>query len=178
MPDARARRRPLTSLAAVTLGLALLALLTPLSAAGYPVSRVGWLLAIAAAIEALHALRRSTASARRQASVGAAISMLIAVVVINAPFLAGQALRLLVAGWFAVDVVRHTVEVVRQPIGEQRWRTVSAAVANAAVVLLLVVFRELALTWVVALAGALRIAGIAWNIVVAPIYDVSEAPEM
>ena len=103
--------------------------------------------------------------------------MLIAVVVINAPFLAGQALRLLVAGWFAVDVVRHTVEVVRQPIGEQRWRTVSAAVANAAVVLLLVVFRELALTWVVALAGALRIAGIAWNIVVAPIYDVSEAPE-
>src|SRR5262245_52209697 len=80
-----------TTLAAVTLGLALLALATPISRAEFPAARVGGLLGIAAAIEVLHALRRSTAAARRQATVGAVISMLIALFLINAPFVATEA---------------------------------------------------------------------------------------
>ena len=48
VPDQRSR---VTALAAVTLGLGLLALATPLGGAEYPASRIGVLLAIAAAVE-------------------------------------------------------------------------------------------------------------------------------
>ena len=50
------RRRRITILAAVTLGLGLLALLAPLGGSESPASRVGALLGIAATIEALHSL--------------------------------------------------------------------------------------------------------------------------
>ena len=63
-------------LAAITAGLALLALITPLVGAESPGARVGWLLAFAAAIEMLHGLRRATARARRQAAASALISLL------------------------------------------------------------------------------------------------------
>ena len=58
-----------------------------------PAARVGGFVAVAAGIEMLHALRRSTAAARRQATIGAVISMAIALFLINAPFVASQALR-------------------------------------------------------------------------------------
>ena len=61
----RSRLR-ITSLAVVTLALALLALATPLGRAEFPAARVGGLLALASPIERLHALRRSTAGARRR----------------------------------------------------------------------------------------------------------------
>jgi hypothetical protein len=50
----------------VTLGLGLLTLATPFSSAESPASRVGWLLALAAGVELLHAFRRLTAAARGQ----------------------------------------------------------------------------------------------------------------
>ncbi|MGH9145732.1 MAG: DUF308 domain-containing protein, partial [Vicinamibacterales bacterium] len=114
--DAKAhdRRVTVTSLALVTLGLGLLALVTPLTPAESPATRVGALLALAACIEALHALRRSTGAARRQATIGAVISMTIALFLINAPFVAAQALRLLVAGWFALDAIRYAISIVRR----------------------------------------------------------------
>ena len=57
------RIRP-TGLAAVTGVLGLLALVTPLGGAEYPASRIGALLALAAAVEVLHSFRRSTPSSR------------------------------------------------------------------------------------------------------------------
>jgi uncharacterized membrane protein HdeD (DUF308 family) len=89
--EAPDRRVTVTSLALVTLGLGLLALVTPLTPAESPATRVGGLLALAACIEALHALRRSTGAARRRATIGAVISMTIALFLINAPFVAGAA---------------------------------------------------------------------------------------
>src|SRR5215510_16410993 len=90
-------------LALATFGLGLLALLTPFTHSAFPASRVGWMLALAAGIEMLHALRRASAGARRQATVSALISMAIALFLINAPLVASQALRFLVTGWFAID---------------------------------------------------------------------------
>jgi uncharacterized membrane protein HdeD (DUF308 family)/3',5'-cyclic AMP phosphodiesterase CpdA len=176
-PSASNRRPALTILAAITLGLGLLALLTPFSPAEFPASRVGGLLAFAACIEVLHALRRSTAAARRQATIGAVISMAIALFLINAPFVAAQALRLLVAGWFAVDAVRYAIDLVRPSERASRSFTAMAALGNAAVVLLFLLARGWAVTWVIAVAGALRIVGIAWNIMVAPVYTTAEADE-
>jgi len=171
------RARPITTLAVVTIGLALLTLLVPFGASEYPLSNVGWLLAIAAGIEALHGLRRSTAASRRQATSGAVISMMIALFLINAPFVAARALRILVAGWFGLDAFRNTIGALRRPRGQERRLAIAAVLGNAVVVVLLLFARGLVLTWVITIAGALRIVGIAWNIMVAPIYAASDANE-
>ena len=80
----------LTGLAAATLGLALLALVTPLSGTEAPIVRVGWLLAVAAGIEGLHALGRATPGRPAPRHRGAVISMVIALFLINAPFVAAE----------------------------------------------------------------------------------------
>jgi uncharacterized membrane protein HdeD (DUF308 family) len=95
------RRGQVPALAVVTLLLGLLALATPLGTSQYPASRIGGLLAIAAIVEALHSLRRSTAAARRKGTISAVISMAIALFLINAPLVASAALQLVIAGWFA-----------------------------------------------------------------------------
>jgi uncharacterized membrane protein HdeD (DUF308 family) len=177
--NSRSTDRParVTTLAAVTLGLALLALATPISRAEFPAARVGGLLGVAAAIEVLHALRRSTAAARRQATIGAVISMLIALFLINAPFVAADALRLLVAGWFALDAGRYAVRVFHKATSTERTLSALAALGNGAVALLILLARDWGMTWVVAVAGAGRIFGIAWNIMVAPVYTTTEADD-
>ena len=178
MPSAVPRpRRRITSLAAVTLALGVLALAAPLGESEYPASRIGALLALAAIIEALHSLRRSTAAARREATVSAIISMAIALFLINAPLLAGQALRLVIAGWFGLDAVRYAIDLLRSDERKQRSVTGLAALANLAVVLLILLAPGWLSTMIVALAGALRIFGIAWNIIVAPVYTSAEADQ-
>src|SRR5262245_48290656 len=175
-PDRGARSARVTGLALVTLAFGLLALFTPLRGAEYPASRVGWLLAFAAAVEMLHALRRSTTAARRQATGEAVVSMMIALLLINAPLVTAQALRLLVAAWFGLDAVRQAARVLRESTRPERSRAAIAALGNTAVVALLLA-RGWALAWVVAIAGALRIFGIAWHIMTAPIHTAADADE-
>ena len=170
-------RRRVTVLAAVTAGLGLLALLAPLSEAEHPESRVGGLLAIVATVEALHSLRRSTLAERRAGTVSALISMAIALFLMNAPFVAAQALRIMIAGWFAVDAARYAFDAARTRDRRERALAALAALGNAAVVLLMVLTRAWDLAWVIALAGAFRIFGIAWNIIVAPVLTTAEASE-
>jgi hypothetical protein len=171
------QRVRITALALVTAGLAVLALGAPLSRAVFPVSRVGWLLALAAAIELVHGLRRSTATARRQATSGALISMAIALLLINAPFVASAAMRLLVAGWFALDVGRYAIKAVRASTPRDRSLAALAALGNTAVVVLLLLAGGWAIGWLIAVAGALRMLGIAWNIATAPVHDTTAADE-
>ena len=164
-------------LAAITAGLALLALITPLVGAESPGARVGWLLAFAAAIEMLHGLRRSTARARRQAAASALISLLIAFPLINASDIAFPALRLLVAIFFAVDIVRCGIDAIKQKELRARRLAAAAALGNAAVLLLVVLPRAWVSAWVIALAGAARIGGITWDIVTARIYGTGDADQ-
>jgi 3',5'-cyclic AMP phosphodiesterase CpdA len=164
-------------LAAITAGLALLALITPLVGAESPGARVGWLLAFAAAIEMLHGLRRATAQARRQAAGSALISLLIAFPLINASDITFPALRLLIAVFFAVDVVRCGIDAIKQKERRARRLAAAAALGNAAVLLLVVLPRAWVNAWVIALAGAARIAGITWDIITARIYATSDADQ-
>ena len=164
-------------LAAITAGLALLALITPLVGAESPAARVGWLLVCAAAIEMLHGLRRATVQARRQAAASALISLLIAFPLINASLVTLPALRLLVALFFGMDVVRYGIQSVRHKEPSVRRLAAAAALGNAAVLALIVLPRAWMTTWVMALAGAARMAGIAWNITTARIYDTSDADQ-
>ena len=108
------------------------------------------------------------------------ISMAIALFLINAPFVAAQALRLVIAGWFAIDA--HPLRVSRgaQP-RVRRERTTGGAWRHSATSVVVVLHPGRAgwvLTWVVAIAGALRIFGIAWNIIVdAGLTTATEADE-
>ena len=101
-------------LAAITTGLALLALITPFVGAEVPGARVGWLLACAAAIEMLHALRCSTARARRQAAVSALISLLIAIPLINASFVSFPGVAIAPG-----TLVRHRRRALRDPVDQR-----------------------------------------------------------
>jgi uncharacterized membrane protein HdeD (DUF308 family)/3',5'-cyclic AMP phosphodiesterase CpdA len=170
------RRPTVTGLGVVTMVLALFALIAPFRAE-LPTGRVGFLLAFAALIEVLHAQRRSTAPARRRGTTGAVLSMIIALFLINAPFVAAQALRFAVAAWFGVDAIRYVVGVVRRTDPSPRSVSMLAALGNAAVVLLLLFARGWLLTWVVAIAGALRIFGIGWHIMAAQVYTTADADE-
>ena len=165
------------TLAAITAGLALLALITPLVGAESPGARVGWLLVFAAAIEMLHGLRCARPRARRQAATSALFSLLIAFPLINASFVSLPALRLLVALFFAADVVRYAIEAIREKDRSAQRLAAAGAVGNAVVLLLVVLPRAWVSAWVVALAGAARIAGIAWNILTARIYETSDADQ-
>ncbi len=148
------RKPVVTSLGVVAFALGVLALVTPLTRAEFPAARVGGLLALAAGIEVLHALRRSTASARREGTVGAVISMAMALFLINAPFVAGRALTILIAGWFALDAIRNTIGALRGPTKPDRSRRLLAALGNSAVAVLILLARGWLLNWVIAIAGA------------------------
>ena len=176
-PTPPRRRARVTALGVVVLALAFLAAIAPFGYAEVPAARVGGLLAFAAAIEGLHALRRFTPAARRQATTGAAISMAIAVFLITAPFVAAQALRFAIAGWFALDAVRHALAALRRTTDGERTLASLAALGNTTVALWLFLAQGWMVTVGVALAGALRIAGIAWNIMVAPVHTVTEADD-
>ena len=60
---------------------------------------------------------------------------------------------------------------------DERIVSALAALGNLAVAVLLVLARGSALTWIVAIAGAMRIFGITWNILVAPVHATTEADE-
>jgi len=171
------RKPVVTSLGVVAFALGALALVTPLTRAEFPAARVGGLLALAAGVEVLHALRRSTAPARREATIGAVISMAMAVFLINAPFVAARALIIVIAGWFALDAVRNTVGTLRARTQADRSRRVLAALGNSAVTVLILLARGWLLNWVIAVAGALRIFGIAWNIAMAAVFTTTTADE-
>ena len=182
MPTAPLRRflqkgSSVVTLTSVTLLLALLALVSPLGAAESPAPRVGFLLAFAASLEVLHGIRRPTAAARRKASIGALISMVIALLLINAPYLAGAALMAAMAGFFFVDAVRYALNVWRETDPRSRRLAALAMLGNLTVVLLIVAGREWARAWTVALAVAARIAGVAWTIAVSPVHTAGDAEE-
>jgi hypothetical protein len=170
-------RANVTTLAIVLLVLALLALATPLGRAEHPATRVGGLLAIAATIEALHGVRRSTAAARRRALASAAITFAVAVFLINAPFVAAGALRTLLAGWFALDAIRYAGVAWRATDAQDRRSGMLGALGNTGVVLLLLLARGWLAAWLIAIVGALRMAGTAWNVMTADVHTASDADD-
>jgi len=156
-------------------GIGVLALTAPLRAAEQPLLRVGVLLAAAGALEILHAVRLADAAALRRAVRGGVITMAMALVVINAPFLVGAAIVLFLAGSFALDAARYAAEARRAPDRRQRALALFAVAGNAGVTMLLVAIRQVSVTWLVAGAAALRAFGIAWTIATTTTRSVEDA---
>src|SRR6187397_80744 len=80
------------ALPAIVAVLGLLALAAPLRDAEQPLLRVGALLALAGILEILHAVRRADPADLRRGLTGGALTLLMALLVINAPFLAAAAI--------------------------------------------------------------------------------------
>ncbi len=170
-------RPAVTGMSLFVAGLGILALIAPLRAAESPATRVGTLLALAALIELLHGSRRATVETRRAALIGGVISLLMGLLLISAPFLAGAALFIVLAGWFAIDGIRYSIKAVRAGDPATRRQAVLAAAGNLSVTVLILITRDFAATWTIAIAGALRIFGIVWNMLVAPVYASGDAEQ-
>src|SRR5262245_20635898 len=101
------------ALPATVVILGLLALVAPLRDAEQPLLRVGALLGFGGALELLHAVRRSDAASLRRGLTSGVLTLLMSLLVINAPFLAGAAIVLLIAGSFGIDAVGYAVATWR-----------------------------------------------------------------
>ena len=156
--------------------LALLAFLAPWMARTAPAERVGVLLAAAAILEITHGFRRSSAAAQRSAWTNGLVTLAMGILLINAPWVAGAALILLLAGWFALDAVRHFAGAVRNlRTGIPVWAFLLPALGNLAVAIALLALSKRGGVWAIAIAGALRILGTAWNIMSAPVFSAADS---
>lgn len=165
-----------SALAIAALLLAGLALVTPLLRMDVQ-GRIGLLLVLAAMLEVAHGFRRSTAAGQRVAWVGGVITLAMGVLLINAPFFATTAVVLFLAGWFALDGVRHLLRAFREERRLSVLLAILAGAGNLLVCAILLALRGQAVAWTVAGAGAARILGTAWNIAVSPVFTASDSGE-
>ncbi len=172
---ARRRSFRLEWFALVAIACGGVALIAPFGAAEQPLLRVGALLALAGGIETVHGLRRSSLAAVRRAVSSGIITLLMALLVINAPFIAGTALVLFLAVSFGLDAIGHVR--ARRRSAEPRARLFAglAALGDVAVSILLLVTSQISTTWLIAIAAALRCFGIAWTMAAAAVYDADDA---
>jgi len=131
---------------------------------------VGALLMVAGLLEVLHSFRRVRQDVRRSAYASAGLTFLMGLLVLAAPALAGTGLTILLAASFLVDALQRAVELWR---GRDRRATLTLALAvagNVAMAIFLLVLWRRSTTWTIAIAGALRIVGVGWNMVTSPVH--------
>ena len=131
---------------------------------------VGALLMVAGLLEVLHSFRRVRQDVRRSAYASAGLTFLMGLLVLAAPALAGTGLPILLAASFLVDALQRAVELWR---GRDRRTTLTLALAvagNVAMAIFLLVLWRRSTTWTIAIAGALRIVGVGWNMVTSPVH--------
>src|SRR5262245_16976690 len=171
----RSRSFRLDWFAVVAIACGVTALIAPLGAAEQPLLRVGALLAVAGGIETIHGLRRSSFTAVRRTVTSGIITLLMALLVINAPFIAGTALVLFLAASFGLDAIGHGRALLRATEPRARLFSGLAGLGDAAVAVLLLVAQSISPTWLIAVAAALRCFGIAWTMATAAVYDADDA---
>jgi len=167
-------RRLLAPFPLVVFAFGLLALLAPLGAAEEPLRRVGALLAIGGGLQVLHGIRRADSAALRRAVTGGLLSVLMGLLVLAAPGTAAATLVLFLAVTFAADGIGY-VNAARKATGEHRTSAWLAAAGDLITAIALIVLWRAADTWVVAIAAALRLAGIAWAMATTPILTTEDA---
>jgi uncharacterized membrane protein HdeD (DUF308 family) len=159
-------RRAGAGLAATIALLAVLALLTPMSASFDAGPRVGFLLAVTGGLQFLHGFRRRTDDEQRSVWQGGGVTVALAILLFSAPLFAGAALILFLAASFALDAGRHLMKAIRA--GRRRTparrSAVLAVAGNVAAVAILLAIRGRGVDWTVAIAAALRMFGVAWTI--------------
>ena len=168
--------RQRTTLGLLVLVLGVLALAVPLWPELAPERRLGLLLCATACAELFHGFRRSDSLGRRAAWFGGAITLAMALLLWNAPVLAGRTVVVLVAGWFLLDAARHGIAAVgRQRKGLACRNSWLASAGNGLVVGLILLSGERGTLWTLAVASALRMFGVSAQIARAPVFAASDA---
>jgi uncharacterized membrane protein HdeD (DUF308 family) len=145
--------------------LGALALLTPFWEVAEPASYVGGLLVWAAILEILHGFRRAENQARFSAWFSGAITLLIGTLMINAILFQRKPLIDFMLILFLIDASRYLYLFFRnRRKGKFAWNELLSGLGNAAVVVLVMVFRGKGLDWVISLSGALRIFGTVYSL--------------
>ncbi len=159
--------------------LAALALLAPVMAQTTVLERVGVLMAVAALLEIAQGFRRTTHESQRAAWLEGGITLGMGVLLVNAPWLAGGALIIFLAGWFGLDAGRRGLEAVRRlAAGRPASTEIAGAIGNLAVAVVLLVLGDRAAGWAAALAGAFRIASTAAGLAAAPVFIAADSGRM
>jgi hypothetical protein len=172
--DAPHRSRAFAIFAAVS---AAAAFLVPLWAPE-PDRAAGFLLLGGVAAELVQSFRHRTAASQRTAWVSAAYTLLLALVVLNAPWLAATALAIFAAMPFALDTLRSGIASLRQLTkGEPFLHGLASALGNLAAATSVLLIGWYATQWMVAIAAGLRLSSVAVNILTAPAYAAHEADE-
>ena len=143
-----------------------------------PEKRLGLMLLAGAVVELFHGLRRSDPKERRGAWFGGTISVVLGLLLMNAPLLMGGMLVLGLAGWLSLDGIRHVVTAVRAwRAGQAFGWSLAAAAGHFAIVAALLLLRDVGALWIVAIAVALRLFGTAAGIFRAAIHEAGAAGE-
>jgi len=170
-----AERTP--ALAVFTGLLTVAAGLSPIWAAE-PERMAGACLLAGASAEIVQGFRRRNPASQRSAWTSAGYTLLLAVLLLNAPWLAATALAIFVAVPFAVDALRSTGVTVRQLAGgKPAVQDAIAAAWNLAVVVAILLVGRWAANWVVALAAGLRLAATTAVLAVAPVHSDLDTEE-
>jgi hypothetical protein len=168
------RRKGLALLSGV---LAAAAFVLPLWAAE-PARAAGVLLFAGAAAEAVQGFRRRTALSQREAWLGAGLTLLLGILLVNVAGIATAAITFIVAIPFVVDIVRYARIAFRNVARrESPVRAAMAALGNLAVTAGLFLLERYAFNWVIAVAAGMRLAGTTINLASAPIYTEEDADE-
>src|SRR5262245_64233647 len=117
-------------LGTAALVLAGLAAIAPLLLGPSSLQLVGTLLIVAGVLEGLHSFRRVSQQARRAAYASAALTVLMGLLVLGAPLLAGTGLTLLLAGSFLVDAFQRAGDLWRRRENDARTALVLAVLRS------------------------------------------------
>ncbi|MBK9288601.1 MAG: metallophosphoesterase [Flavobacteriales bacterium] len=158
--------------------LGTLALLAPVWPDAPVEPRVGGLLVWAAILELVHGFRRATPSERRSAWLSGALSLVLGILLINEGLFRTSALVLFLAITFAVDALRHATEGVKAwRGGSRRHASALSFLGNSGLFLFIIALSPFTREWTVAIAGAARIAGIAFTILRSRTGQLDQASE-
>ncbi|MCC7127136.1 MAG: DUF308 domain-containing protein, partial [Acidobacteria bacterium] len=162
------RRRGISAGVTILSGLALLA---PLRPAERPETTVGLFLLIAAFLEWLHGQRRATTAARFAAWRESTVTLGMGALLLFAPLLSGNALVVFLAASFAYEGIRHLYRLWRRPDRARHARRLTTALLDLAAggAMLFLLNANAAITWTVAIAGALRLFDTARRLATVPV---------
>ena len=167
-PPSQKIARARFGLGSFALVLAVLAAAAPLLLGPGALRLVGTLLMLAGLLEALHCYRRIRQDVQRSGYASAGLTFTMGLLVLGAPVLAETALTVLLGASFVIDAAQRAVEL-RRPRDRRTTLTIALAIAgNVAMALFILILWKRSNIWTIAIAGALRIVGVGWNMVTSP----------
>ena len=168
-------RRPALAVFTALLGAA--ALLVPLWASE-PDRAAGLLLLGGVVVEFVQSFRRKTGAAQLSAWTNAGYTLLLALVVLNAAWLAATALAMFIAVPFALDAMRRARTAARQMAeGRPFLPELAAAFGNLAAVIAVLVVSRYAFHWLIGVAAGIRLFSVTGTLTAVPAYSADDADE-